>query len=58
MTDNNETDNYGFYANGINEFTKTEYDWYGFNREGIHKNGTKLDDDGYDRDGYHQGFFL
>lgn len=50
------SDNFGFYANGINEFTHTKYDWRGFDREGNNvKTGTRLDKNGYDWDGYLSG---
>ncbi len=51
-----DSDNFWFYSDGINEYTKTKYDWRGFDREGFHiKTGTKLDEDGYDYDGYRLG---
>ena len=54
-------DNYGYDVDGYNKYgndregyNKEGYDKEDFNREGIHKNGTKYDEKGFDKNGIHK----
>ena len=42
----------GYDADGFDKVTGLN-DW-GFNKDGVHKNGTAYDDNGFDADGYHK----